>query len=236
MGNKIKVRKLEEDFFKDKLGKSQKSVFWQALVLSLIVFGSGIFLGFMLEGSRVGKIGKLYAESELSLLDIKLQSEIYSDMDIRCSTAIQENVNFADKVYGEAKILDRFENAARITESMKLQHKKYDLLRTLFWLNSIKIKQKCNAQYHNLVYFYRYNEPTTGEKAKQAVFSRSLQELKNKYGGKVMLIPIAADNNITSINLLVATYDIRILPTILIDEKIKITDVDGLADIDKYIK
>lgn len=219
----------------EKSAKSQKNVLWQALILSLIVFGFGIFMGFMLENSRVGKVSKMYAESELSLLDIKLQSEIYGLENIKCETAIKENVQFADRVYDEAKILDRFEASTRITDSIKLQHKKYDLLRTLFWINSIKIKDRCNASHHNIVYFYKYNEPNVDEGAKQAVFSRALQELKNKYGDKVMLIPIAADNNITSVNLLLETYDIKVLPTILVDEKIKLTELKELDGIDYYI-
>jgi predicted transcriptional regulator len=51
----------------------------------------------------------------------------------------------------------------------------------------------------------------------------------------MMLIPLSADNNITSINLLVKKYNISELPTILIDEKVKITDVNDSSIIEKYL-
>lgn len=217
------------------LFKSQKHVFWQALIACLIIFNFGIFLGYMLENARVGKVSKLYAESELALLDIKIQSELYNLQDVNCNIAIKENINFANKVYEEAKILQKYEDASRLTESIKLQHKKYDLLRTLFWVNSMKIKKQCNASYHNLVYFYKYNSPDLEEKAEQTVFSRLLGELKEKYGNEIMLIPIAADNNITAVNILKESYNITILPTILIDEKVKITKLESIEEIEKYL-
>jgi len=219
-----------------KLFKSEKHVFWQALVLALIIFNFGIFLGYMLESSRVGKVSRLYAESELALLDIKIQSELFDfGNDIDCGIAIKENINFANKIFEEAKILDKFEKSSRITENIKLQHRKYDLLRTLFWINSIKIKRRCNATFHNVVYFYKYNEPSLEQKAKQAVFSRLLGQLKEKYAEEVMLIPIAADNNIVSVDMLLETYNVTELPTVLIDEKIKLTEV-STYDLEKYLE
>jgi hypothetical protein len=218
-----------------KLFQSEKHVFWQALIVALIIFNFGIFLGYMLESARVGKVSELYAESELALLDVKIQSELFNFEDLDCNIAIKENTNFADRIFEEAKILDRFETASRITENIKLQHKKYDLLRTLFWINSIKIKNRCNASFHDVVYFYQYNEPSTGQKAKQAVFSKVLEELKDKKGEKVMLIPIAADNNISAVDILLKSHNISVLPTILIDEEIKITELTSVEELEEFI-
>lgn len=217
--------------------KSQKHVFWQALVIALVIFNFGIFLGYLLESSRVGKVSELYAESELALLDVRIQSELFS-LNIEnsdCDKTIKSNIDFADKIFEEAKILQKFEDSSRITESIKLQHKKYDLLRTLFWINSIKIKSKCNASFHNVVYFYKYNNPSLNEEAKQDVFSKILGQFKEKYSEKVMLIPIAADNDISSVNFLIDIYDITILPTILIDEKAKITELDSIKGLEEYL-
>lgn len=215
--------------------KNQKHVFWQALVLALIVFNLGVFLGYKLELSRNDRIAGLYAESEISLLDVKILSELYNIEGLKCETVIQENINFANKVYEEAKLLTKYEDASRITEDIKLQHRKYDLLRTLFWINSIKIKTSCNATFHNLVYFYQYNNPSLEQKAMQNVFSKILGNVKEKYGNNVMLIPIAADNNVSAVNILVENYQIDTLPTILIDEKIKIEQITSEADLEKYL-
>ncbi|MDO8517110.1 MAG: hypothetical protein Q7S33_03200 [Nanoarchaeota archaeon] len=216
---------------------SQKNVFWQALILAVFVFSIGILLGFSLENWRSSQINALYQQSELDLLDIKIQTEIYSSSNINCDKAIENNVNFANKIYEQAKLLQKYEDSNKLTDNIILQHKKYDLLRTLFWVNSIIIKQKCNATYHNIVYLYDYNNPSLEIKAKQQVISKLLTEIKFDKGDKVMLIPIAGDNDINSVDLLMDKYNIQKqeLPIILIDEKIKISDLETKEQLEKYL-
>src|SRR3989338_1678593 len=217
---------------------SQKNVFWEAFILAAFVFAAGILLGFVLENWRSGKIEGLYFQSELDLLDIRIQNDIYSLNEIDCTRAVKENINFADRTYEEAKLLQKYEDANKITGNIILQHKKYDLLRALFWINSIKIKSRCNASYHNLVYFYDYNEPSIEIRAKQAVFSGILSELKEEFGSEVMLIPIAGDNDIISVELLMNSYEIAEseLPVILIDEKTKVQKIESKEEIIGLIK
>ncbi len=215
--------------------KKQKHIFLYALILTLVVFNLGIFMGYMLESSRIGKINKLYLESEMELLDQRIQKDSLDIIDFDCDLAIKENIKFADKIYEEALIIQRYEDANRINGDIEFQHKRFDLLRTLFWINSIRIKEKCNPDYHDVVYFYNYDNPSIEQKSRQKFFSNLLSELKNKFGNKIMLIPIAANKETASINLLLEAYEIKELPTILIDEKIKITELKKMEDIEKYL-
>jgi len=222
---------------KKALLESQKNVFWTALILTIFVFAGGILLGFMLENSRASQINSFYINSEIELADIKIQQDIYSFPEFDCATAINENINFADRVYEQAKLLEKYDKSSQISDSIKLEHKRYDVLRTLFWVNAIKLKEKCNAQYHDVVYLYDYNDVRLDIRAKQDVFSNLLDQVKAKQGNNVMLIPIAADNNVSSLNLLMSMYNISEseLPVILIDEKIKITSLESAEDIEKLL-
>ncbi len=214
---------------------NQKYVFLYALLLTIFVFNLGIFMGYMLENSRVGKINAMYLNAEIELLDQITQKDALSIMNLNCTLLVEENIKFGDRIFQEALQIQKYEEANRINSEIAFQHKRFDLLRALFWVNSITIKQKCNSQYHNIVYFYKYNEPPLEQESKQRFFSNLLVELKGKMGNSVMLIPIAADNDIPSINLLVEKYGITDLPVILIDEKTKITDVSTMEDIEKYL-
>jgi len=218
--------------------KSQKNAFWQALLVTLLVFSLGVIMGVVLENWRNAKVKDLYQKSEVDMLDIRLQSLLYTEGVIDCQSAIGENIKFADKIYKEARILERYEQASVLTKDLRLQHKKYDILRAILYFNSLTIKQKCNSSYHDVVYFYRYNNPSADLKAKESVFSKLLGELKEEYGDNMLLIPMAADNNITSIDLLLDIYDITYddLPLILIDQEIKITEIQNLKEVEKYLK
>jgi len=214
---------------------SQKYTLLYALILTFVVFNIGIFMGYMLESSRVDKINKLYLEAEMELLDQRIQKDAAEIIDFDCDILVEENINFADKVYEEALIIQRYEDANRINQDIIFQHKRYDLLRTLFWINSMRIKEKCNSDYHNIVYFYQYNNPSIEQESKQRFFSNLLFQIKEKFGNSIMLIPIAADNDISSINLLLDKYGIEELPVLLIDEDTKITNLESMEDIEKYL-
>jgi len=216
--------------------KNQKWVFLKALIVTLIIFNIGVYLGYKLEASRADKINQLYLESELFLLDQQIQREAFEIVDLNCDKAVQANIDFADRIFEEALgTIYNYEAANRINNAIIFQHQRFDLLRTLFWMNSIKIREKCNSNYHNIVYFYDYLEPNAEQIGKQNFFSNLLEEIKKEKGNKVMLIPIAGDNNLPSIDLLIERYGITEFPTILIDEKIKITDMKTKEDVLKYL-
>ena len=216
--------------------KSQKHVFWQALIVALIFFNLGIFFGYMLERNRIQKIDAFYAESELNFLDIKAMSDTL-DLGVSCEVAIQSNLNFADKIYEEAKILQDYEEAARLSEALILRHKKYDLLRAQLWINSITLRKKCSGTFHNVVYLYQYanGEPELDIKQEQEVLSRLLSDIKEKYGNKILLLPLSGDSDSQAIIMLSKNYNITSLPTILIDETHKIESTEQAKDIEKYL-
>lgn len=215
--------------------KSNKNVFWEALIITIFIFGIGILIGIFLENSRADKISDIYLKSEIDLLDVKIQSEILSIRDLNCDKAIEENIKFGDKIYEDAKLLQRYEEASRITEYLREQHRRYDLLRTLFWLNSIKIKEKCGKEFDTLVYLYDYSSENQEEKSKQEVFSRFLEELKAEKGNELLLIPIAKNMNLSSLDLMIDNFDIS-KTSIIVNEDLVISEINELKKINDYVK
>lgn len=218
--------------------QSQKNVFWQALVFTILLIGLGIVFGILLENWRTANIDKLYQQSEIDLMDIKLQTDIYSTGFFNCKKAEEENINFAEKIYSEAQLLDKYEKASQFTDDIIARHKKYDILRANLLLNSIKIKGKCNSTYYDVVYMYKYNNPSIDVKAKQDTFSKLLTQLKEKEGYNVLLIPMSGDNDISSINLIKDMYNISDaqLPVIIINGKKKITSLETIDQLLKNFK
>jgi hypothetical protein len=214
---------------------NQKYFFLFALITTAIVFNLGIFMGYMLENSRVAKINQLSIDSEMELLDQMTQKNAISLLNPDCKTLIEENTKFGDKIFKEAQQISKYEDANEMGTEIITQHKRFDLLRALFWMNSIEIKQKCNSNYHNVIYFYQYNNPSITQKSKQAFFSNLLSQVKEEQGSNMMLIPISADNNITSVNILINKYKITEFPSVLIDEKVLITEISNSSEIEKYL-
>jgi hypothetical protein len=214
---------------------NQKYIFLYALIATLFIFNLGIFMGYMLESSRADKISAFYSASEMKIFDQMAQKEAMNLLIFDCDSLSKENIKFGNEIYTDALTIQKYEDANRIDSEIISLHKKFDSLRALFWMNSLSIKQKCNFNYHIAVYFYKYNSPSLEQQSKQKFFSNVLLEAKEKFGDKIMLIPIAADNDIPSISLLLEKYQINEFPTILMDENAKITEIKNMSDIEKYL-
>ena len=215
--------------------ENQTSAFWKAAILTIIIFLLGVLLGYYLEKGRIEKIEKEFIDTDIEWADAKLQSLYYQIMEKEeCETAIDENIVFADKIYEQGVKLQRYEDANQLSEKMVTEKKKYALLKTEFWINSILLKEKCNAEYKNIVYFFK-NEPSMTEEEEQRVQSVVLKNVKDKYGRDVMLIPLPFGLEISTIEIMKKTYEISKAPSILIDEKIRLEGIQDMEEIEKFL-
>lgn len=215
--------------------KKNKNIFLEALLLTLLVFLIGILLGVLFEQHRANNISEYYAQSEVSLMDI-LASNSFSDLNIsECNSLEYYNVNFANKIYKEAKLLEDYENAGKITDVLKVQHRKYDVMRTLLWINTIKMNKRCNNSVHTIVYLYDYNSNDLTENAVNSVWSKVLLGVKEVYGDDLILIPIAVNNGVVSSEEIIKSYGVESYPAIIIDNKRLIEKLPTSEEIETYL-
>ena len=215
---------------------TQKDVFWKAGIITFIVFILGVSLGMFLESGRIKEIREEYQQIEVQWNDAKLQSNYFQILNKEfCPQAITGNLEFADRVYEEGLKLERYENANKLYEDQLLYEKRrYALLKVEFWFNSIYLKEKCNASYSNVVYFYKHT-PSVIEKPEQDTQAAILTKFKEKYGNTIMLIPLPMDLNISTIKIMQDTYRITLSPTILINEEIKLEGLQDLAILESHV-
>jgi hypothetical protein len=195
--------------------KSKKHVFWEALLITVVIFLAGLFLGMLIEANNSTKISDLYTQSEISLTDASAAARLTEELELDCEAIRKANIDLADRVYEEAKLLELYEDSGKLTNSMELLHKKYDLLRTLLWSSNQKSLERCE-NYNLLVYLYQYGSEETEVKATQNVWSKILLEVR-KENENILLLPIAANQNLTSLDLLVEEHQIQRLPALVIN-------------------
>jgi hypothetical protein len=205
--------------------KKQYNVFWQALLLAITFLVIGMYLGVYLEQGRLVEINDYYIDSEVSLIDIMTLDNLLETNNLDCESLKSANINLLDKVYNEATFLSEYESAGKITEEITLLHKKYDVLRGYLWINTIKIKEKCGEDFDTIVYFYNYEEEDLNKKAEQNVWSKILREIKEEKGSNLVLIPIAVDTELESIDAMISTYNISNYPAVIVNEKIVLDEL-----------
>lgn len=212
-----------------------KNAFWQALIFTIIVFGFGIIMGFFIEDNRASSVNSNLLNSEISFLDEQLAVKSIFESNVSCESAVGKTFDFADKVYADALTLEEFDGASTFTQQLSVLHKRYDLLRLTLWLEAVKIRKNCNANFHTVVYLYDYKTENPEKEAKQVYYSRILSELKSKNKGEVLLIPIAANMNLSSVDLALSQYNLNDFPVIIVDEKKVISDLITSENLDKEV-
>ena len=195
--------------------KSKKNIFWEALVITIAVFLAGLFLGMLVETSNSIEISNLYLQSEISLTDATTSLRLSEDFDFDCEAIKQGSIALANQIYKEARLLEEYEESGKLTDSIDLLHKKYDLLRTILWISNQNSLKRCN-NYDLIVYLYEYESEDTTKKATQNVWSKILLDIKSK-NEDILLLPIAVDQNLTSLTLLINEHNITQFPALVIN-------------------
>jgi hypothetical protein len=214
---------------------SKKSTFWQALIVAAFIFIIGILIGVYFENSRVQKMQDVFYNSETNINDFELSSRIIFQSNLSCQLIKEKSTSFADQVYADAIMLEKYDNSNQLTERFLPLHKRYDLLRTILWKDIIDNKKVCKNQINTIVYLYNYDKPSIETQGIQGAISNYLTDLKNKYGENITLIPIAADTGIDSLNSIRQVYNLKKIPVVIVNEKYKIEDISNLKEIEKYL-
>ena len=211
-----------------------KNVFWEALLLTGVVFVLGLFLGMAFEANKLDEINSYYAQSEIFMMDFLALNNFESFEGASCNTLISSHLNFANRIYEEAVLLEKYEDAGKISENFKLAHWKYDLLRTFLWVNAGKVKDRC-PNFDYIVYLYEYDEDDLVKRANNKVWSNILYEVKQEKGDSLILIPIAVNSGLSSLDVLLDKYEISTYPAIFINDEVIVTELGSSDDVLNYL-
>lgn len=211
-----------------------KNAFWQALVFTVIVFSLGMILGYFLEVRQSESIYNDLISSELNLIDEQLRQKIIIDNNISCSLAKESLFSFADKIYEDALNVEELDTTGRIND-LTVLHRRYDLLRTMLLVEAENLKQRCKGDFHIINYLYYYNMDDIEINSRQNYFSRLAFDFKTAYPEEVVLIPMAIDTNIASVDLFVKSLNLKNYPVIIVDGDKVITDVLTFEEFEKIV-
>lgn len=213
---------------------NRKNVFWEALLVAATVFILGLLLGMFFESSLVERMNRHYTDSEISLMDMFALSNAINSEIIGCDYAIQANIDFANIIYNQGLILEEYEKSNQISDEIKLTHKKYDVLRTLLWLNLINIENNCGEKFFTVVYLYEYDSEDLTKRALQNVWSKVLEDLKKERGNEIILLPISGNADLVSLNSLLEKFEVSTLPVVIINNEHIVRELTSVRELDSY--
>lgn len=226
--------------------KGKYAVFLESIAITLIILIVGISIGFLIESHRTQKIVESYKDYEIESLDLRLQNYYYQIMNQEsCDAAIEQNFKFAEDLYTKGLELEKYEEANQITDDLFREKKRYVLLKTELWLNSILLKEKCDDPFDTVVYLYSGDPGNNAIVAQQKIISNVLKTVKEDKGNQIILLPIAADLKKTSdddslqlgiVEMQMRVYNITEIPAIIINEKEIIVGFHTVEEIKGYLR
>lgn len=211
--------------------------FLEALALTIILFIVGFLIGLNIEYNRNLELIKYYNDAENHITTITDRLDISNLGKYTCPELIQRNFEIGNEIYSQALIFEEYEESAILTKSyLNQEHRKFDILRTLFWINSVKIKERCgNNIYDTIVYLYDYNPETTEDLAKQRVMSAISSEIKSSLNDRVVLIPIAKNLNISTLDNILDDYNYGNESALLIVNEKRLFFFNQTEDVRQYL-
>lgn len=219
-----------------KIINNKYRIFIESIILTLLILIIGFSLGFYAEFARTNRVIENYKNFEIEALDLKLQNYYYQIMDRgSCEEAIAQNFIFADDLYIQGIEIEKYEEAGQLTEDIKREKKRYVLLKTELWLNTILLKEKCEANFDTVVYIYESDPNDNSKVSEQKIISNILKTVKEDKGNKIILIPIAGDPELKAVQLQMRIYGIENLPSIIINEKQILEGFHTVEEIESYL-
>jgi len=215
--------------------KYSYDAFWKAFIFSTIIFIFGLNMGSFIENSTLDKLEKNVINSEVELYDSNIRSNVLEYYNISCEKSIENTFEIADKIYEEVKMLEELDKSSTIVEGFDEVHKRYDLLRTQLWLDATNLKTNCQDNFNLIVYIYEYNSKKPQVISIQNLYEELTSEIKSNYESEVLLIPIANNMDLNSLELLLENYNSVNQTSIIINNKYIIKGASNYEEIASYL-
>ena len=185
-----------------------------ALILTIIIFTLGIFLGILFEDLRLSDSERLILEEKANLRSLQIQ-EKYIDSGIAdCNTLnkiLESNLDELTKKMG--RVISYKNNAVFSQDKFHLQLQDYFLTEIQFLLLSQDIDKKCSQDTLKIIFFYDENQFDT---------QGSILDYVKKIFGSQLLI-FSFDSNFKQepmIDVLLSSYKIKQFPSLVIDDTV----------------
>ncbi|MDP3989663.1 MAG: hypothetical protein Q8Q01_00480 [archaeon] len=185
-----------------------------ALILTIVVFSVGIFVGMFFEDLRLSYSEKMILEEKANLQSLQLQQRYIDSGLADCETLnkiLESNTFQLTKKMG--RVIDYNKNAVFNQEELRLQLQDYFLTEIQFMLLSQEIDKKCSQDSLKIIYFYNEDEFDTQ--------GQILDYIKKIFEDRILVFSF--DSNFKDeplIDILLTSHKIEQFPSVVIENSV----------------
>src|SRR3989338_7499132 len=199
-----------------------------AIILATLTFVLGFMISYIVSYNQENSLEGVQENLKYDLLSFQVENELANG-----SCQLFDPYRFAVEMEKIGFSIDLLEKRLGKEDKQVIEKKKlYSLLEVQHFLYVEKYKKNCNNSMHTVLFFYSNNpnEATDGE-----LLGRLLDYLKLRHNN---LMIYSFDYNLDTpiINTLKYKYNITEPNIIIVDDKIKLSDVKKSKEIKRYIQ
>lgn len=189
-----------------------------ALVISGLLFGSGMIIGYMINREKLTSI-----ESEMNSVvqDVQNFQLQFLFIDVlgensSCPLLSATLANINRRSYDIGRYLESYSSQSEIQdyESYLRTRQEYSRLLVNYWLLANKLKKSCEMDAETVLYFYSSECSMCEDQAFVLTY------LKNKYGDNLLIFALDAELDEPSTKTIVGFYNITAFPSIVVGENL----------------
>ncbi|MCX6711470.1 MAG: hypothetical protein NT139_00320 [Candidatus Woesearchaeota archaeon] len=186
-----------------------------ALLFTILIFGIGILLGFILTDARISYVNDATSQQKLEYDSIQLQYLYISSLlkDENCpaiTKALEENINNLENL--RIKLENFMSGSENKIEYINLK-REYTLAQLKYWLLSKQTKKLCKQDTVSVLFFYT-NDAQCPDCSTQGTI---LTYLKDTFKDKLLIFSLDSNLNEPMVSILKETYNITKEPTTIIE-------------------
>jgi thiol-disulfide isomerase/thioredoxin len=219
------------------MGKVRTYIYFKAAILTLLVFVSGVAIGWYLDETRVSFVKSKIDELEVSFSNLALEEEFYrsvaTDSKTLCNIYISKANELALQAGKLGSYLESFREISKFglhnIESLK---DRYFILNLQLWLYMRKLREECSYNATTILFFY-----TSVNKCDDCIAQGIvLDQLKKKDPNKYMIFAIDVDSKLGIVNALKVYFNVTQVPTLIINEKQKLEGFISRQELEEITK
>jgi hypothetical protein len=200
--------------------KISKEKYVAAVIITAIVFILGLTLGILFDNYRIKGAEEEIKQREIDYLSLQLQYLYLTTLKDNNSSCYALSAAMQKSIKDISESLEKFNT---YKDKTRINYDEYNLISRIYiidniryWLFSKKMKEECDMNVVNVVYFY--SEKTCIECSDQGVV---LTYFKKLFGDKLLVFPINIDyeGDEPMITVLKGQYNVREYPTLIIEDK-----------------
>lgn len=187
------------------------------LVVTVVIFMSGIYFGFFLNKAKADELQSLVSEMEKARTEQELNLLLMEYLPNKtCSMMSYEVEEMIPQINELERQVTYYEETKKFDENSYIETKKnYMINQIKYWLYIERLKSSCDLNVTTLLYFYSNMDCDLCKN--QGIV---LDYVKNEHKSDLMIFALDTDLSMNSIEMMRKSYDVQTLPSIMVNGEV----------------